>query len=1257
MLIAVHDASMKKVGFLDNESQGALNFYNDTWSRYLETGTSTFEFTVDKQVLETDTANYRAYQALSERSFVSFKYKGKSYLFNVMKTTEDSDSITCYCENLTLELLNEYANAYEADKAYSFVEYCNRFGLLKNSALTIGVNEVSDQKRKIVWTGQDTLLKRLLSLANYFNAEISFDSYLKDDSTLKEFRINIYKENDATHQGVGQRRTDVILNDGEDISKITKTVDKTVIFNAVSATGNDRTVTHKVTKTRIVNKTITVPSGGATNTANALRNITSRKGQHVGSGQCYALSALYSSLLGGPGLGGGVTGLSGLIGAGIAASNIGTDYNWGAFGWGVERGAVDKVKAGAIANIKANYGAPFYTGPFGHTAIIKSVSGSTVTVLEQNYAGRMYVVENSYNLNAYAAGIQTLCYPPELARGGSIDGSTVTKTVPTTETYTEDVKETVKTVIPAGRKEWKNEAGEVEFYTENGTIYAPISRKLYPSVLSGTETDDNWIRKDITVNTDSEDVLVSTALKELRNNCYALVKFEIDGDSDLDIGDTVKAKSSKFHPMLLLEVRVSELHKSFTDPDNNKVVYSNYKQLKNNVSSDLIAQMEQMADAAKPYEIKLASSNGVIFKNHLGTSVITPTLLKGGKVIFNDVTYRFAVDGSVTTGLTYTIQGTDIQETSVLTVSAYIGNDEVATTEISLANVMDGKLGEPGKNGTIVHVAWSNSDDGTIDFDLESDVNKTYRGEYQDYTIEDSTDPKKYKWVKVKGDKGEKGDRGPQGERGLQGLQGAKGDQGIAGAKGADGKSSYTHIAYATNSTGTQGFSVSDSTNKTYIGMYQDFNATDSTNPTAYKWTKWRGSDGAQGVPGKAGADGRTPYIHFAYANSADGRTDFSTTQTGNKRYLGTYTDFTQNDSTDPTKYKWTALFDNVQVGGRNLFLNSKFNFDLNKSYSTYYVDRSNEQTQGQLAISIDTSTKFKNANTLKIVSTFNGTRNNQKITFRTGGDERLGTENEMSGKSVMMSFWAKSTVANTSMAWRCGYRNATQELLIGADWKYYSFQLTAPLSSNATNEAILHIFSVATVWIALPKVEIGTISTDHTDAPEDFQVDIDSKADQVLTQEQLNALNEKAGIIQSELEAKATAKEVAEWVLAYKKFVDEQKAGRQASEKALIDASNRVSQLEWKVGDMKQSWQFIDSYMTASNEGLIIGKDNASEYVKISSGRVSFFSGNSEVMYISQGVLNIDNGIFTKSVQIGRFRFEAHPSNQDMLVLRYIGG
>ncbi|MGZ0945680.1 phage tail spike protein, partial [Streptococcus thermophilus] len=88
---------------------------------------------------------------------------------------------------------------------------------------------------------------------------------------------------------------------------------------------------------------------------------------------------------------------------------------------------------------------------------------------------------------------------------------------------------------------------------------------------------------------------------------------------------------------------------------------------------------------------------------------------------------------------------------------------------------------------------------------------------------------------------------------------GPKGDQGIPGPKGADGKTQYTHIAYADTVSGS-GFSQTDHT-KAYIGMYQDFNATDSNNPMDYRWTKWKGSDGRDGIPGKPGADGRTPYV------------------------------------------------------------------------------------------------------------------------------------------------------------------------------------------------------------------------------------------------------------------------------------------------------------------------------------------------------------------------------------------------------------
>ena len=143
--------------------------------------------------------------------------------------------------------------------------------------------------------------------------------------------------------------------------------------------------------------------------------------------------------------------------------------------------------------------------------------------------------------------------------------------------------------------------------------------------------------------------------------------------------------------------------------------------------------------------------------------------------------------------------------------------------------------------------------------------------------------------------------------QGLQGLQGEKGDQGIQGPAGADGKSSYTHIAYANSADGKTDFSVSDSDRK-YIGMYTDDTSADSTNPDDYAWTLVKGADGANGTPGKAGADGKTPYLHIAYANSADGKTGFSVSDSTDKLYIGQYTDYTQADSTDCTKYSWTKI-------------------------------------------------------------------------------------------------------------------------------------------------------------------------------------------------------------------------------------------------------------------------------------------------------------------------------------------------------------
>lgn len=151
---------------------------------------------------------------------------------------------------------------------------------------------------------------------------------------------------------------------------------------------------------------------------------------------------------------------------------------------------------------------------------------------------------------------------------------------------------------------------------------------------------------------------------------------------------------------------------------------------------------------------------------------------------------------------------------------------------------------------------------------------------------------------------------------------GNDGKNGLPGEPGRDGRTSYTHIAYANSADGKTDFSVSDS-NREYIGIYVDFELQDSTNPDDYAWTLVKGADGANGSPGKPGTDGRTPYFHVAYANSADGKMGFDVSDSTGKEYIGQYTDYTEADSTNPGAYSWTKIKGEQGVPGRTYFLES----------------------------------------------------------------------------------------------------------------------------------------------------------------------------------------------------------------------------------------------------------------------------------------------------------------------------------------------
>lgn len=793
MLLTIHDANLQKVAFVDNSKQNTLNYYNDTWSRDMPTGSSTFEFTVFKKAIQSDTASSKAYQHLNECAWVSFRHNGRTYLFNVMSVEENEQTIKCYCENLNLELINELVNSYKATRAMTFAEYCKEMALLNYAHLTIGINEISDQQRILEWTTQETKLARLLNLAKQFNAEIEFDTQLKADSTLKKFTVNIYHEHDDTHQGVGRIRNDVVLKYGKNISSITRKVDKTGIFNTIRPTGEMPTVE--------------VEESGE-------RHLSSQRVKNADGSTTETII----------------------------------------------RTASDGTKSKTIV----------------HTKVTKLADKTRITTTTTTRSdGSIEQTVTTSKKGGLSNTEKRIIKPPKKK-----------------EKETELEKE-VLTIENLGDWSIKNERGELEFYQRGQQLYAPLSMQLYPSTFTSATAEDQWTRRDFDFDTDEPNELRRLAYLKLKQHCYPAITYEVDGFVDVEIGDTVQIYDDGFSPALIVKARVTEQKISFTNPASNKTTFANFKALESKLSDGIQAAFERLFEASKPYTIKLATDNGVAFKNGQGQTIVTPTLMRGNKVINSG--WRWVVDGEIkATSPSHIVRASDVNQKMVLTVSAWIDNKEVASEQLTLINASDGLQGQ-------------------------------------------------------KGDAGPKGDPGPKGD---------KGDKG------------------------------------------------------------------------------------------------------------------------------------------------------------------------------------------------------------------------------------------------------------------------------------------------AIDETQLKEIKTS-----------IDSKADQGLTQQQLNALNEKAGIIQAELEAKASADILDNWIKAYKDFVNANETARAQAEKDLISASQRVSSIAKDLGELSDRWNFIDTYMSSSNEGLVIGKNDGSSSMLFSpNGRISMFSAGVEVMYISQGVIHIENGIFSKTIQIGRFREEQYHLNNDMNVIRYVG-
>lgn len=486
---------------------------------------------------------------------------------------------------------------------------------------------------------------------------------------------------------------------------------------------------------------------------------------------------------------------------------------------------------------------------------------------------------------------------------------------------------------------------------------------------------------------------------------------------------------------------------------------------------------------------------------------------------------------------------------------------------------------------------------------------------------------------------------GETGPRGLQGLQGPQGLQGIPGATGRDGRSQYTHIAFSDSPNG-EGFSHTDQ-GRAYIGQYQDFNPEHSKDPAAYRWTKWKGNDGAQGIPGKPGADGKTNYFHIAYASSADGSREFSL-EDNNQQYMGYYSDYTQGDSRDRTKYKWFDRLANVQVGSQNLLRNTA-TLPIKDGVGTTWSVRSG----GNGTAEVVTLNNYPVPGILKGIRVKDNTNN---------GNKDLGQNVKLIvGQRYTMSCWARvsptSDRPNVNLLIRSWTVNDTNRVLFktisNKNWVKYSLSFTADTENNGIQ---FGQNGPGNIEICGMKLELGNVPTDWSLAVEDIQSQLDEKANQKLTDQQLLALTEKTQLHDAELKAKATMEQLSNLEKAYEGRMKANEEAIKKSEADLILAASRIEATIQELGGLRELKKFVDSYMSSSNEGLIIGKNDGSSTIKVSSDRISMFSAGKEVMYLTQGVIHIDNGIFTQSIQVGRFRTEQYSFNPDMNVIRYVG-
>lgn len=506
-----------------------------------------------------------------------------------------------------------------------------------------------------------------------------------------------------------------------------------------------------------------------------------------------------------------------------------------------------------------------------------------------------------------------------------------------TKTVTQTVTESKEVEKETNLKGYKYDDGRF-FVDKDGRVCDREANAIW----SKPNTKGRYLSRVYESEATSQKTLFDECLNQLKKNNQPEVSYDVNPDKipkDIDIGDRVRIIDHDYSPALYLEARLVDVTTSSTNDYIDRAVFANFVPKTSGIAQRLLNLQANVQDFQysfenQPYVMSLESSSGNVFKDDIVDTNLIAKLTKAG------IDQAANVDGYIWERISkypdklvvadekwneshkdnnehfIELKRSDIELEATFVCSAMLDDLAVATASYTIKNLSIGiykQKEEPDRKLLMWGDVWQ-WEEGDIKF------KRIWKGD----RWEDTVTKRDLELLEL-----------------TPGPPGQDGKDGMPGPKGADGKTSYMHFAYSDSKDGVVGFTLTATNGKKYIGFYTDFVKEDSKDPNKYEWSKYvgddgkPGKDGVNGIPGKAGQDGKTPYFHTAWANSSDGSKDFSTSQAGEKMYIGTYTDYTKEDSADPKKYTWLLVKGNKGEKGepgkdgkninRNYINDSKF--------------------------------------------------------------------------------------------------------------------------------------------------------------------------------------------------------------------------------------------------------------------------------------------------------------------------------------------